>query len=64
MTSLASPELSTASDTDLAARLKEGRDHIITELRKRIIGQAQYTGLIEAAEPDRRAERVPLRHPQ
>src|SRR5687767_2760804 len=40
MTSLESPpELSTTSDTDLAARLKQGRDHIITELRKRIIGQ-------------------------
>jgi MoxR-like ATPase len=39
MTSLASPELSTAPDTDLAARLKQGRDHIITELRKRIVGQ-------------------------
>jgi MoxR-like ATPase len=39
MTSLASPELSTASDTDLAARLKQGRDQIITELRKRIVGQ-------------------------
>jgi len=40
MTSLESPpELSTTSDTDLAAHLKQGRDHIITELRKRIIGQ-------------------------
>jgi MoxR-like ATPase len=39
MTSLQSPELSTTPDIDLAARLKHGRDHIITELRKRIIGQ-------------------------
>jgi MoxR-like ATPase len=39
MTSLASPELSTVSDTDLAARLKQSRDSIITELRKRIVGQ-------------------------
>jgi MoxR-like ATPase len=39
MTSLESPELSTAPDADLAARLKQGRDHIITELRTRIIGQ-------------------------
>jgi MoxR-like ATPase len=39
MTSLQSPELSTTADTDLASRLKQGRDHIITELRTRIIGQ-------------------------
>jgi MoxR-like ATPase len=39
MTSLASPEVSTNTDTDLASRLKQGRDHIVTELRKRIIGQ-------------------------
>jgi MoxR-like ATPase len=39
MTSLASPEISTNHDADLAARLKQGREHIITELRKRIIGQ-------------------------
>jgi len=39
MTSLQSPELSTTPDIDLAARLKQGRDHIITELRTRIIGQ-------------------------
>ena len=39
MTSLESPQLSTTPDTDLAARLKQGRDHIITELRKRIVGQ-------------------------
>ena len=39
MTSLEIPELSTNTDTDLASRLKQGRDHIITELRKRIIGQ-------------------------
>ena len=39
MTSLQSPELSTTPDIDLAARLKQGRDHIVTELRKRIIGQ-------------------------
>src|SRR5687767_6476515 len=39
MTSLQSPELSTTPDIDLAQRLKAGRDHIITELRTRIIGQ-------------------------
>jgi MoxR-like ATPase len=39
MTSLASPEISTNHDADLAARLKQAREHIITELRKRIIGQ-------------------------
>ena len=39
MTSLQSPELSTTPDTDVAFRLKQARDHIITELRKRIIGQ-------------------------
>src|ERR687891_1565655 len=39
MTSLQSPELATIPDTDLASRLKHGRDHIVTELRKRIIGQ-------------------------
>src|ERR687895_1478395 len=39
MTSLQSPELETTPDIDLATRLKSGRDHIITELRKRIIGQ-------------------------
>jgi MoxR-like ATPase len=39
MTSLQSPELSTTPDIDLATRLKAGRDHIITELRTRIIGQ-------------------------
>jgi MoxR-like ATPase len=39
MTSIASPERPTATDTDLAARLKQGREQIITELRKRIIGQ-------------------------
>ena len=38
-TSLEAPELSTTTDTELASRLKQGRDHIITELRKRIIGQ-------------------------
>jgi hypothetical protein len=38
MTSLASPETPAATDTDLAARLKQGRDQIITELRKRIVG--------------------------
>ena len=39
MTSLQSPELSTTPDIDLATRLKAGRDHIVTELRTRIIGQ-------------------------
>ena len=39
MTSLASPALSTTPDTDLASRLRQGRNDIITELRKRIIGQ-------------------------
>src|ERR671915_2327614 len=39
MTTVQSPELSTTPDIDLATRLKSGRDHIITELRKRIIGQ-------------------------
>jgi MoxR-like ATPase len=39
MTAVQSPELSTTPDIDLAARLKSGREHIITELRKRIIGQ-------------------------
>ena len=39
MTALQQPELATTPDIDLAARLKQGRDHIITELRKRIIGQ-------------------------
>jgi MoxR-like ATPase len=39
MTTVDFPELSTNQDTDLASRLKQGRDHIITELRKRIIGQ-------------------------
>ncbi len=39
MTSLQSHELSTTPDIDLATRLKAGRDHIITELRTRIIGQ-------------------------
>src|ERR671914_225079 len=39
MTSLQSPELKTKRDIELATRLKNGRDHIITELRKRIIGQ-------------------------
>ena len=39
MTSLQAPELSTTPDIDLATRLKAGRDHIITELRTRIIGQ-------------------------
>src|ERR671925_780552 len=39
MTSLQSPELETTRDIELARRLKNGRDHIITELRKRIIGQ-------------------------
>ena len=39
MTALQQPELSTTPDIDLAARLKAGRDHIITELRTRIIGQ-------------------------
>src|SRR5919107_322999 len=39
MTSLQSPELSTTPDIDLAARLKQSRDNIITELRTRIIGQ-------------------------
>jgi MoxR-like ATPase len=39
MTVVQSPELSTTPDIDLAARLKSGRDHIVTELRKRIIGQ-------------------------
>jgi MoxR-like ATPase len=39
MTSLQSPELATTPDIDLAARLKSGREHIVTELRKRIIGQ-------------------------
>jgi MoxR-like ATPase len=44
MTAVQSPELSTTPDIALAARLKSGRDHIITELRKRIIGQE---GVIE-----------------
>ena len=44
MTSLQSPELRTTPDIDLASRLKSGREHIITELRKRIIGQE---GVIE-----------------
>ncbi|HEU5184830.1 MAG TPA: MoxR family ATPase [Gemmatimonadaceae bacterium] len=39
MTSLQSPELATTPDIDLAARLKNGRDQIISELRTRIIGQ-------------------------
>ena len=39
MTSLETPELATTPDTDLASRLKQGRDHIVTELRKRIVGQ-------------------------
>ena len=39
MTTVDFPELSTNQDTDLASRLKQGRDHIVTELRKRIIGQ-------------------------
>jgi MoxR-like ATPase len=39
MTVVQSPELSTTPDIDLAARLKSGREHIVTELRKRIIGQ-------------------------
>ena len=39
MTTVDFPELSTNQDTDLASRLKQGRDHIITELRMRIIGQ-------------------------
>ena len=39
MTAVESPELSTTQDIDLASRLKAGRDHIITELRTRIIGQ-------------------------
>jgi MoxR-like ATPase len=39
MTSLEAPELTTNTDADLASRLKQGRDHIVTELRKRIIGQ-------------------------
>jgi MoxR-like ATPase len=39
MTAVQSPELATTPDIDLATRLKTGRDHIITELRKRIIGQ-------------------------
>ncbi|HEY0242772.1 MAG TPA: MoxR family ATPase [Gemmatimonadaceae bacterium] len=38
-TSLEAPELSSTTDIELASRLKQGRDHIITELRKRIIGQ-------------------------
>src|SRR5918999_873414 len=37
MTTLQSPEI--RADTDLAARLKDGRDHIVAELRKRIVGQ-------------------------
>src|SRR5688572_25674039 len=44
MTSLQSPELRTTPDIDLASRLESGREHIITELRKRIIGQE---GVIE-----------------
>ena len=39
MTSLQAPELSTTPDIDLAAKLKKGRDQIISELRTRIIGQ-------------------------
>src|ERR671922_304117 len=39
MTSLQSPELETTRDTELASRLKAGREQILTELRKRIIGQ-------------------------
>ena len=39
MTAVQSPELTTTPDIELASRLKSGRDHIITELRKRIIGQ-------------------------
>ena len=39
MTALQQPELAATPDIDLATRLKSGRDHIITELRKRIIGQ-------------------------
>ena len=44
MTSLQSPELRTTPDIELASRLESGRAHIITELRKRIIGQE---GVIE-----------------
>src|ERR687895_1144713 len=44
MTSLQSPELETTPDIDLASRLKQGRDHIVAELRKRIVGQE---GVIE-----------------
>jgi MoxR-like ATPase len=39
MTALQQPELATTPDIDLASRLKAGRDHIVTELRTRIIGQ-------------------------
>ncbi len=39
MTTLQSPELTKGPDIDLAARLKNGRDQIISELRTRIIGQ-------------------------
>src|SRR5215203_6407353 len=39
MTAIESTELSTSSDTDLADRLKQGCDHIITELKKQIIEQ-------------------------
>jgi MoxR-like ATPase len=39
MTLLQSPELTTTPDIDLASRLKQGRDQIISELRTRIIGQ-------------------------
>ena len=39
MTTIESRELSKTPDTDLASRLKQGREDIITELRKRIIGQ-------------------------
>ncbi|HET6700680.1 MAG TPA: MoxR family ATPase [Gemmatimonadaceae bacterium] len=39
MTSVQSPELAATPDIELASRLKAGREHIVTELRTRIIGQ-------------------------